>query len=113
MKSLKLGSQGIIPCSCLREFLGTLYGDVNQYEGKPTDSQVARADVLGRELEDVIHEFQKLTNTDLPAINKQLAAKKMPAIAVITEADWQKAQDAASGGADPSATQARGVYERD
>ncbi len=44
----------------LREFLAGssddagLYGDVNSYEGRPTDSQVARADVLGRELEDVI-----------------------------------------------------------
>ncbi len=97
----------------LREFLGELYGDVNQYEGKPTDSQVARADVMARELDDVINEFQKLTTTDLPAINKQLAAKKIQPIAVISETDWQKAQDAASGGAVPSATQTRGVYDRE
>src|SRR3954462_10435938 len=44
----------------LREFLAGLYGDVNQYDGKPTDSQMARADVLGREVEDVINDFQKL-----------------------------------------------------
>lgn len=97
----------------LREFLGELYGDVNQYEGKPTDSQVARADVMARELEDVIQEFQKLTTADLPAINKQLAAKKVRAITVISEPDWQKEQNAASGVAVPSATQARGVYDRD
>src|SRR5262249_24456973 len=41
----------------LREFLGGLYGDVNGYEGRPTDSQVARAGALERELEDVIKEF--------------------------------------------------------
>jgi len=32
----------------LREFLGGLYGDVNGYEGRPTDQQAARADALGR-----------------------------------------------------------------
>jgi len=75
----------------LREFLGTLYGDVNGYDGRPTDSQVARADVLQRELEDVIKEFQGITDKALPAINKQLAAKKLPPIKPITEAEWQAA----------------------
>jgi hypothetical protein len=88
----------------LREFLGGLYGDVNSYEGKPTDSQVARTDVLSRELEDVIREFQTLTTQQLPAINKQLAAKKLPALQVISEADWQKAQTATSANPTPTAT---------
>jgi hypothetical protein len=88
----------------LREFLGGLYGDVNSYEGKPTDSQVARTDVLSRELEDVIREFQTLTTQQLPAINKQLAAKKLPALQVISEADWQKAQTATSANPAPTAT---------
>jgi hypothetical protein len=88
----------------LREFLGGLYGDVNSYEGKPTDSQVARTDVLSRELEDVIREFQTLTTQQLPAINKQLAAKKLPALQVISEADWQKAQSATSANPAPTAT---------
>jgi photosystem II stability/assembly factor-like uncharacterized protein len=47
----------------LREFLAGLYGDVNGYEGRPTDSQVARTDALGHELEDVIKEFTALTGT--------------------------------------------------
>jgi photosystem II stability/assembly factor-like uncharacterized protein len=75
----------------LREFLGTLYGDVNGYEGRPTDSQVARTDVMGRELEDVIKEFQAITDKALPTLNKQLAAKKLPPIKPISEPDWQKA----------------------
>jgi hypothetical protein len=86
----------------LREFLGGLYGDVNGYEGKPTDSQVARADVLSRELEDVIREFQSLTSQQLPAMNKQLASKKLPTLQVISEADWQKAQSATSAAPGPA-----------
>jgi photosystem II stability/assembly factor-like uncharacterized protein len=63
----------------LREYLAGLYGDVNGYEGRPTDSQVARADALARELEDVIREFQGVV------------AKSPKTIAVLSEDDWKKA----------------------
>jgi hypothetical protein len=76
----------------LREFLGGLYGDVNGFEGRPTDSQVARSDVLARELEDVIREFTNLTDQQLPAINRQLQAKKLAAVPVLSEQDWQKSR---------------------
>ncbi len=49
----------------LREYLAGLYGDVSGYEGRPTNSQVARTDALARELEDVIKEFTTLTGTKL------------------------------------------------
>ncbi len=74
----------------LREYLGGLYGDVNQYEGRPTDSQVARADVLGRELDDVIREFTTLASQQLPAINRGLGAKKLAPLNFISEQDWQR-----------------------
>src|SRR6202043_1686917 len=44
----------------LREHLTELYSDVSSYEGRPTNSQVARGDVLSRELDDVIREFTDL-----------------------------------------------------
>jgi photosystem II stability/assembly factor-like uncharacterized protein len=74
----------------LREHLGNLYGDVNGYEGRPTDSQVARAGVLAHELEDVIHEFTELTGRQLPAINRALETKKLAALRVVPEEDWRK-----------------------
>ena len=74
----------------LREHLGNLYGDVNGYEGRPTDSQVARAGVLARELEDVIHEFTELTGGQFPAINPALETKKLAALRVVPEEDWRK-----------------------
>jgi hypothetical protein len=88
----------------LREFLGGVYGDVTGYEGRPTDSQVARADVLGRELDDVIRDFQTLAGQQLPALNKQLSSKKLAPIQVISEADWQKAQTATSASPSPGTT---------
>jgi photosystem II stability/assembly factor-like uncharacterized protein len=75
----------------LREYLGGLYGDVNSYEGRPTDSQVARADALSRELEAVIKQFAELTSGQLPDLNRQLAAKKLDAIKVTSEGEWQAA----------------------
>jgi photosystem II stability/assembly factor-like uncharacterized protein len=85
----------------LREFLGGLYGDVNGYEGRPTDSQVARAGVLERELEDVIKEFTTLTSRQLPSINTSLTAKKLPVLEVISESDWRKAESLDTGGGPP------------
>ena len=74
----------------IREHLGELYGDLNPYEGRPTYEQAARADSLGRELEDVIADFRKLTDTELPAINAGLAKRKQEAISVVSESDWQR-----------------------
>jgi hypothetical protein len=70
-----------------------LYGDVLSYEGRPTDSQAARGEVLGRELEDVIHEFTDLTNRQLPDLNRALQAKKLAPIAVVSEEDWRKSHE--------------------
>ncbi|HWX94773.1 MAG TPA: hypothetical protein VNY29_19245 [Terriglobales bacterium] len=80
----------------IRELLGQLYYSVNNYEGRPADYQVARSDSLGRELDDVGSDFQKLTQKDLPGINSGLGKKKLEAITVLKEADWQKKREAQS-----------------
>ncbi len=94
----------------LREFLGTLYGDVNQYDGRPTDSQVARTDVLAHELDDVIREFSSLTDKELTPLNHMLEAKQLAAIHVISEEDWRKANlTGGGGGASPRTDQLRAL----
>ncbi len=74
----------------LREFVTTVYGDVNGYNGPPTAAQIDRTEVLGRELEDVIKKFQTQLAGQLPAINSALQQKKLEPIQVMSEADWQK-----------------------
>ena len=92
----------------IRELLGKLYGDVNTYEGRPSDAQVARTAALGHELEDIIVDFRKLTDKELPVINAGLRKKKLEPIAVLSEADWEKqSQDGASAKA------AGPAFERD
>jgi photosystem II stability/assembly factor-like uncharacterized protein len=98
----------------LREYVAQVYGDVNDYEGKPTDDQVARTKVLGKELDDVIGKFQKLTAAQLPDINSGLAKQNLPAITVPTEADWQKQHPRGHGAAASAAnTRAERFMERD
>jgi photosystem II stability/assembly factor-like uncharacterized protein len=78
----------------IREHLGQLYGTVNGYEGRPADYQAARADSLAHELQDVIDDFQKLTQKELPGLNASLKKKKAEPIVVLTEADWQRKREA-------------------
>jgi len=80
----------------IRELIGELYGNVTLNEGRPTDYQAARTESLGHELQDVIDDFQKLTQTDLPGINSSLKKKKMETIVVLSETDWEKKKTASS-----------------
>jgi hypothetical protein len=75
----------------LREYLGDIYGDVNGYEGRPTDEQIARAGVMNHQLDDVVTEFNQFAAKQLPDVNSALKAKKLNAIEVIPEQEWQKA----------------------
>lgn len=77
----------------IREHLGQLYGAITSYDGKPTDYQVARTESLGHELQDVIDDFQKLTQKELPGINAGLKRKKLEPIRVLAESDWQKKKE--------------------
>jgi len=86
----------------IRELIGELYGSVTGYDGRPTDYQVARTESLSHELKDVVDNFQKLTEKDLPGINNSLKKKKMETILVLSETDWQK-KKTTSGGADGGA----------
>src|SRR5262249_10404428 len=94
----------------IREFMTGVYGDVNNYDGRPTDSQAERADALGRELDDVIREFDQLTAKQLPAVNSALQKKKLEPIQPLTQQQWEKMHEGDSG-AQPGAMM--GVRERD
>jgi photosystem II stability/assembly factor-like uncharacterized protein len=86
----------------IRELVGELYGNVVSYEGRPTDYQVERTDALSRELEDVITDFRKLTDKELPAINAGLKKKKLETIQVLSEDEWKKQSEGQSSPAKTS-----------
>ncbi len=88
----------------IREHVGELYGDINQYEGRPTDYQAARADSLAHELQDVIDDFNKLAAAQLPAINDGLKKQHMAPITLLNEAEWLKEHSTSQGSGSKSAT---------
>ena len=63
---------------------------------------------MSHELEDVIGDFQKTTQKDLPAINAGLKKKKAEPITVLTEPDWQKKREAEGSSGSVSAFRAFG-----
>ena len=64
----------------LREFTAGLYGDLMNYEGRPSAMQVARADSLAKELGDVRRSFDEWLSRELPKINAELTQYKMETI---------------------------------
>lgn len=91
----------------LREYLGTLYGDVTQYEGRPTAEQLARTEVMNRQLDDVVKEFNQLAAQQLPGINTSLKSKNLQQIEVLSESEWQKSTSETSSANAAAAMRAR------
>jgi hypothetical protein len=61
----------------LREYLLGLYGSVSNYEGRPSDTQVARADALRRGLAEVSRAFDAWLAAELGPMNRALKARKL------------------------------------
>ena len=67
----------------LREYLANLYGDVNSYEGRPSQTQIERADALTRELADITASFNAWIVKEMSGINSILTQKKLEAIKIL------------------------------
>jgi photosystem II stability/assembly factor-like uncharacterized protein len=74
----------------LREFLSDLYGNIAFYEGRPSQTQVERADALGRELTDVVKSFEAWTAKELAGVNSALTNKQLEPIKLMTREEWEK-----------------------
>jgi photosystem II stability/assembly factor-like uncharacterized protein len=94
----------------IREKTTQLYGDIVNYEGRPTDYQAARIDSLKKELEDVAGEFEAFVTKELPAVNRSLSQKKLEPIRPIDRKAWDAADSEPGTGA-PEA--AKFFHERD
>ncbi len=74
----------------LREFLTDLYSNVISYQGRPSQTQVERADSLARELADVVKDFDAWEAKELSGLNSALAKKRLEAIKPLTREEWEK-----------------------
>jgi len=76
----------------LRENLGELYGSVNSYSGRPTQSQVESTSVYEKKLEEAGAQFQSITTAQVPALNTALQGKNLEPLKVTSREDWDKKQ---------------------
>ena len=74
----------------LREDLSNLYGNVVNYEGRPSQTQVERADALARELADIVREFDAWTAKEMVGLNSALVKKKMEPIKTFSKDEWER-----------------------
>lgn len=79
----------------LREQLGGLFAGINNYEGRPTGSQLERVVTLEAELQEKTRQFESLTGSPLARINGQLSRKGLESIDLETREEWNAAQEAA------------------
>lgn len=76
----------------LRENLGDLYGAVNGYSGRPTQSQIEGTTVMGKKLEDAGAKFNSIAAVELPSVNASLQGKKLEPLKAMSREDWEKKQ---------------------
>ncbi|HET6889579.1 MAG TPA: hypothetical protein VFH31_00640, partial [Pyrinomonadaceae bacterium] len=65
-------------------------GNVNFYEGRPSQTQIERTDALTRELADVVRDFDAWLTKELAGINAELTKKQLEPIKPLTREEWEK-----------------------
>lgn len=76
----------------LREELGSLYGSVNGFEGRPTNSQLEYTVVLEKRLVAAEKRLEELLGASLQQVNTKLQEAKLNPIKRMTRAEWDEKQ---------------------
>jgi hypothetical protein len=74
----------------LREKLGTIYGGVNGYEGRPSRTQLDQVDVLSDRLQAAEAKLDSIAKGALADVNKALTARKLEPVNLLTKEEWEK-----------------------
>jgi len=77
----------------LREKLGSLYGAVNGFDGRPTESQLSYQQTLGQRLAAARKDFETLMTKDAAGLEKDLKAKSLEPIRPMSQEEWAKKQE--------------------
>ena len=78
----------------LREKMGNLFGGVVNYDGRPTESQIDRKDVLIGQLRAAETRFGEFTTgKELTSLNSQLQGRSLEVINVMSREEWEESQE--------------------
>jgi len=78
----------------LREDLGELYGRVNSYDGRPTNSELERKEMLARRLEEAVARFNALTSAErIDSLNERLERAQLAPLHRMTEEEWSEERE--------------------
>ena len=80
----------------LREKILEVYGGVNGYTGRPTESQIAQLAALTKQLSTVEDGFRAEAGKEIAAANPELEKAKLAPLKLLSEADW-RAKDTKQG----------------
>lgn len=76
----------------LREKIGSLYGSINGFEGRPTDTQVEYADVLDKKLRQAETKLDDMLSASLSDLNSRLGRANLQPIHRMDRATWEAQQ---------------------
>ncbi|MEL6869367.1 MAG: glycosyl hydrolase [Pseudomonadota bacterium] len=74
----------------LRERLGTLYGNVTSYDGRPTETQFDRRNTLGAELDDALTSGDDLLVAQLAEVNAMLEGVGLEPLTTLDRKSWNE-----------------------
>jgi hypothetical protein len=74
----------------LREKMAKVYGGVNGYDGRPTQSQIAQVKVLGDQLTQSEAKLASVQSGEVAAVNRELEKRKLEPIKAKSREDWDK-----------------------
>lgn len=74
----------------LREKLGTLFGNVVAYNGKPSQTQFEQAKQLKQPLSEALSESQKIITANLDPLNRLLEKADKPPLKLLQRDQWEK-----------------------
>jgi len=80
----------------LREKILEVYGGVNGYTGKPTESQIAQLAALTKQLNGIESDFRADAAKEMAAVNPELEKAKQAPLKLLSEPDW-RAKDQKQG----------------
>jgi hypothetical protein len=74
----------------LREKIGEVYGAVNGYQGRPTQNQMDRLEILTKKVAEKKAGLDAMLTLDLPNLNNQMAKEKIDPFKLTTKEEFLK-----------------------